>query len=94
MRALSMGVKDAALMKYVTPVVHQYYVVEARLEAVRHAPFDGRNIGCAELGTTLEAVAPLDNTRGSVDAVKFVGDPQWAKVTGWTAYNKVSGALS
>lgn len=88
--ALSMGVKDASLMKYVTPVPHQYYAAEAQLEAVHHVPFNGRDFGCIELGVPLETGAPAENMIGSVDAVNLIEDPQWAKVRGWTAYNEVS----
>ena len=83
--ALSMGVKDPEIMKYVTPVANQYYRIEEELKRFRHVPFNGRTFGCPELGSRLEAPADPTRIAGFLDAVSPTADPHWARVVGWAA---------
>lgn len=82
--ALSHGIHDASVWAYVTPAFNQYLKLEESLKKLGHVPFDGRDFGCASLGSTLITV-PSQNYIGFLDRVDATQDAQWAQITGWIA---------
>lgn len=83
--ALSLGVKDPDLMRYVTLAGVDYYNVEDNLKKFNHVPFNGRDFGCPSLGAGLAIPTQPNSLTGYIDAVSKIEDPQWGRVSGWVA---------